>query len=100
MKEAIEKLVAEELARANAKFSPFNSRHEGAAVIREEIEEAEIELQNLQIKHNIFWQYVKHKGEPAERHYVKQMRHISARLAEEAIQVAAMCDKYMPLLEG
>lgn len=100
MKESIEKLIAEELQKANAKFPPFASRHEGAAVIREEIEEAEQELQNLQTNHNIFWQYIKRKGEPGECHYLAKMREKAINLTEEAIQVAAMCDKYMPLIKG
>ena len=33
-------LVKKELARARTKFSPYNSPHEGYAVIKEELDEA------------------------------------------------------------
>ena len=99
MRESIEKLIAEELQKANTKFPPFASRHEGAAVIREGIDESEQELHGLMTHHGLFWHYIKVKGEPGEMHDLVKMRERAIRLAEEAIQVAAMCDKYMPLLE-
>ena len=40
IKEALEPIVVEELARANEKFPQFASGHEGYAVIKEEVEEA------------------------------------------------------------
>lgn len=39
LKEAVEKAVMDELQRANASFPLFNSKHEGYAVIKEELEE-------------------------------------------------------------
>jgi len=61
--------VEEELGRAQDKFSPFNSAHEGYAVILEELDE--------------LWQEVKDKtGEPH-------------KMREEAIQVAAMAVRFV-----
>lgn len=61
--------VERELGRAQDKFPPFNSAHEGYAVILEELDE--------------LWQEVKDKaGQP---HKVR----------EEAIQVAAMAVRFI-----
>lgn len=56
-----------ELAEAQAKFPPFNSAHEGYAVLKEEVDE--------------LWQEVKH----GSRH----------RQREEATQVAAMAVRFL-----
>lgn len=100
MKDKIEQLIAAELKSANEKFPPFASRHEGAAVLLEEVEEACQEVEALGSHYNMFWLYVKVKGEPGELHDLVKMREKAVRLAGEAIQVAAMCDKYLPLLES
>ena len=59
--------VTDELARARSKFKPFNSAHEGYAVILEELDE--------------LWDVVKLRHDSPER---------TAKMREEAIQVAAM----------
>lgn len=58
--------VAKELARAEEKFAPFNSAHEGYAIIKEELDE--------------LWAEVMKKKDKRSR---KKMR-------REAIQIAAM----------
>ena len=63
--------VLQELARARKTFPPFNSAHEGYAVILEEVEE---------LKAEVFWK----KGEERKR---------LARA--EAIQVAAMAIRFI-----
>ena len=42
--EDVEKLAAEEMNRANLVHPPFHSRHEGVAVIEEEVRECEKEM--------------------------------------------------------
>lgn len=61
--------VANEVARAMSKFPPFNSSHEGWAVIKEEVDE--------------LWEEVREN----------RGRELSAR--EEAIQIAAMAIRYV-----
>lgn len=61
--------VTTELHRARSKFAPFNSAHEGYAVILEELDELWLEV----------------KANPPD---VAQMR-------EEAIQVAAMAMRFV-----
>jgi hypothetical protein len=72
--------VSAELDRARSKFAPFNSAHEGYAVLAEEVDE--------------LWQEVRGHRDRAN---VERMR-------EEAIQIAAMalrfigdvCDPVLP----
>jgi hypothetical protein len=65
--------VADEVERAEAKFAPFNSGHEGYAVIKEELDE--------------LWEHV--KGNTA----------YSVEAYNEAKQVAAMGIRYMRMIE-
>lgn len=51
----IEKLVKRELAEANAEHPQFHSDHEAWAVIKEEIEECEEEMQRIQYKFQDMW---------------------------------------------
>jgi len=67
-REAIEK-VLEELHHANAKYGKFSSKHEGYAIIREELEE--------------LWEEIKSKNSNP------------SSLQEEARQVAAMAIQFM-----
>ena len=62
-----------ELLRAQARFEPFASTHEGFALIHEEVDE--------------LWDAVKSNESPE-------------RLAAEAIQVAAMALRFITDLEG
>lgn len=66
--DSIDKIRAE-LLRANKKFPPFNSGHEGYAVLLEEVEE---------LKENVFW-----SGGDLDA------------MEEEAAQVGAMAAKLM-----
>lgn len=86
-------LVKKELAEANKHFPPFNSPHEGWAVIREELQEVEAEHYVLnQWVENRLWNQVK-----ANRHIpkenLKEMQYHAVRVAVEAIQLAAMICK-------
>lgn len=66
--------VAAELARAEAKFTPFNSAHEGYAVILEEVEE--------------LWLDVRTKGTSLEK------------MRAEAVQIAAMGVRFMKFCDS
>lgn len=92
----IEKLINDELQSANKKFPLFSSWHEAYAVILEEVEEAQREMEMLaDAKLPRFWNRVKNKHvSPAS--YAGDMGEIrgyAVRAIEELIQVAAMCDK-------
>lgn len=95
MKEIIEQMAAEELARANQTFPMFASWHEAYAVLAEEIEEAEHEMKSITVSKEIYWATVKAKlsTDKVRRLAVRDIRDSAIKGVEELIQVIAMCDK-------
>lgn len=84
-------LADEELKMANEQYPLFASNHEGAAVILEEVEEADDEMMRIKYYNGLLWNDVKEDedvGEDAE-----DVKKHAIRCACECIQVAAMCDK-------
>lgn len=96
MKELIEKvkvLAVEELKNANTKFPMFRSTHEGYAIIKEEIEESEEELDWINSWFKQSWMLIKqNKNVIDEMVAIKQH---AINLAAESIQVAAMAQKFI-----
>ena len=94
VKQDVEKLVQKELESANQRFSMFRSDHEGAAVILEKIEEAHSEMLDMELHYKSLWQTVKENfintGSYAELFFDDAIN-----LACEAIQVAAMAQKFI-----
>lgn len=88
-------LVEKELAAANERFPQFHSAHEGWSVIQEEIEECEYELTAIYEEQKRTWDAIRGNGDP--RDYVFLMMACAKNLACEAIQVAAMCRKFMEM---
>ena len=93
VKEDVEKLVQKELESANQRFPMFRSPHEGVAVIREEIDEVEDALKRVNGAYTELWSAVKNNSR--EMRWAYQMNRWAINLAVEAIQVAAMGQKYM-----
>ena len=94
IKSDVEKLVQKELGAANQKFPVFHSDYEGAAVIFEEIEECKQEIENLEIQFEVLWSYVKADNKISVI-TSKRLKLAAANLACEAIQVAAMAQKFI-----
>ena len=91
---AIEPLIVEELARANEQFPQFHSPHEGWAVICEEVDEAKREMNGVEVSNNSLKRDVFCDYDTWAKIHIESMRKAAVALAAEAIQVAAMCDKY------
>lgn len=94
----IDDLVFKELNSANQQFPLFQSPHEGYGVIKEEIEEV---MDDMNVLLEVFanaWSGIK-KNEPVFPQ-MKIAKELAKQVAIEAIQVAAMCDKYSMSLEG
>ena len=89
----VEKLVQKELESASQKFPVFHSDYEGAAVIFEEIEESEKELKSIQNVFDELWYTV--KSNESSEPWVSRIRTYSINLVCEAIQVAAMAQKFI-----
>lgn len=93
----VQSVVGEELNRTYLEYGnkDFNSLHEGYAVLKEEIEEAEEELQRINGKFNAVWGAVRRDEFPKES--IHLLKHHAELLACEAIQVAAVAQKFMKL---
>lgn len=90
----VEELSKDELDRANKWFPLFHSRHEGYAVLSEEVWESNIELKSL------YYYYANLKvavftdiESDTMKSDVKGLMKSAIRGAAELIQVAAMCQK-------
>lgn len=93
VKEDVEKLVQKELESANQRFPMFRSDHEGAAVIFEVIEECEQELNDVKEAFSAIWVSVKQNVSANE--LIEKILRDSISTACEAIQVAAMAQKFI-----
>ena len=82
-------LIAEELERANAEHPLFASRHEGYAVLLEEVEELQQEQEWLADNVDHMWKLIKKD----QKITYKVLRDCIRRLIAEAVQVGAMIDK-------
>ena len=107
MKKLKEEMVVsanKELNRANERFPLFQSKHEGAAVIYEELEESKEALEALETSFKCLWDDVRGKETPC---FLKEditplkLADMALDLACEAVQTAAMHMKYeMSLAPG
>lgn len=92
----VEKLVDKELESANQRFPMFRSDHEGAAVICEEIQEAEQDLKMAKSLFEDLWNAVKRNESPNFlANQLLRLNGVAIRLSCEAIQVAAMAQKFI-----
>lgn len=91
----VREVMDNELTRANSQFPLFNSKHEGIGVIREEMHEANVEIECLKdMEHEL--EVAVFKDKPIrELHSIARQGCISAiEAACELIQTAAMFDKF------
>ena len=91
VKEQVSALVTRELFFANQKHPMFCSPHEGAAVIREELEEAQEAINAAAGMYQALWIKVKHDEDTYKIAELLRMRAEAA--ACECIQLAAMAQK-------
>ena len=93
--EHVQDLIVFELERARAKFTkPTNSSHEGFAVLKEEIDELDEEMDLLRVMNDVLWKNVKTDNLDKQRETLEEMRIVTVRILKEAIQVGAMIDKF------
>lgn len=92
---SIEQLVEDELRLAQARFSPFNSSHEGWAVIKEEFEELKEMVVELEGDLNKLWQGVRRDDYGSQQAAVTAMSNKTLKTIKEAVQVAAMVRRFI-----
>ena len=90
-------LVDKELAAANERFPQFHSAHEGYAVIQEEADELKEATDKVIGRMVSLWSRVKYGNDP-ER-LLQMISEDAVNAACEAIQVAAMCKKFLEMEE-
>ena len=89
-------VIKKELEAANKKFPAFNSRHEGYAVILEEIEETHAAFNNTKALVERIWWLTKGNSEKTEyKKLVEDATKAAREMAAEAIQTAAMLQKLL-----
>ena len=91
----VSELVEKEYGRAGARFGLTNhSDHESYAIMLEELEEAQADVESLEKQMQIFWLFVKNNDSADYKHERLMAVQRSALLAAcEFIQVAAMAKK-------
>lgn len=94
LRKAVQTLAWEELQRASKIHPPFADPHHGYAVIKEEIEECENEMNALNAQLNCMWNEIKNDAYKNSSR-AKHIKLTAVQLALEAIQVAAMAQKIM-----
>lgn len=88
-------LATEEMIRANKEHPLFHSDHEALGVIGEEVNEATIEKDRIEVAFKNFRTSVYSDREDWKKaDDIKDLRKAAVLCACEAIQTVAMCDKY------
>lgn len=90
-------LVDKELAAANKRFPQFHSAHEGYAVIQEEVDELKEEVNRIDGRITCLRSMVRFNNSCEE--LVSRIYDDAINAACEAIQVAAMCRKFLEMEE-
>lgn len=73
----------------------YNTPHEGYAVLSEEVEEAGDWLQKINNNRAYIWAVIKGNHFDKAPEAIQEMREYAVELAKEAVQVAAVCDKFL-----
>lgn len=94
--EEVQALFDKELKKANKESPQFHSAHEGYAVLLEEVEEAKEALSNLDFYTERIWSIV--KKDDCLTVSLQGAKMFASSLVQEAIQVGAMCDKFLDFL--
>lgn len=95
--EDVKLLVEKELESANERFPQFHSEHEGWAIITEEAEELREECDSIELAMDQLWHRIRDGIQTAQ--YVPLVEQYAVAAACEAVQVAAMAQKYLDMLE-
>lgn len=85
-------LVRDELNAANLKFPLFSSPHEGYAVIKEEVEEAMEDANEVVENLEVLWSIIRENE--AEMEAIDYIKDYAMYAVAEFVQVVAMCEKY------
>lgn len=92
-KEKVKKAIEDETRGAIECWGEtYSSMHEGYAVLKEEVEEAEECSKIINNKLDMLWNCIK-RGNGDKAFIVSEIRGYAEQMALEAIQIAAVCNK-------
>lgn len=94
MMSVIEKTINSELEHARSKFPDMNSGHEGYAIILEEAEELQQEVDRFKTFNQGLWTSIKENNIYNQKENINSMMDTIKKVIKEAIQVGAMCKRY------
>ena len=77
----------------------YASEHEAYAVLKEEIEEAADDLEQINKDLAYLWALIKNNHINKGGGTISEARDYAAMLAQEAVQVAAVCERFMATIE-
>ena len=101
MSDKIKELITEELERAEGIHSPMHTGHEGYGIMLEEIEELIDEISELSDHFDELWDNIKADNVAGQTIWIQELRTRSEKAITEAIQFAAMVERYeKDVLEG
>ena len=95
--EEVQALFDKELKKANENNPQFHSEHEAYAVLLEEVEESNDVWYRLRGFVEDIWTFNAKKNETTSQ-YVEATKKFTIELIKEALQVGAMCDKFLDFL--
>jgi hypothetical protein len=99
-KDAIELAVGFEYNNITTKYGDkYASEHEAYAVLKEEIEEAADDLDQLNKDLAYLWALIKNNHIKNGNGTISEARDYAEMLAQEAVQVAAVCERFMATIE-
>ena len=98
--ESIEQAVAYELQNIVRKYGPtYASQHEAYAVLKEEIEEAAEDMEQINRDLAYLWALIKNNHIKKGREALEETKQYAIALAEEATQVAAVCERFLETIK-
>ena len=99
-KEAIELAINFEHNNITTKYGEvYASEHEAYAVLKEEIEEAADDLDQLNKDLAYLWALVKNNHIKNGNGTISEARDYAEMLAQEAVQVAAVCERFLETIK-
>ncbi len=93
-------MAHDESQRGIAQYGPAASAHEGYALIKEELEEAQNEFRRVEQRLEGLWASIKGNDVSVYPHYLNQIRQNAILAACEMIQVAAMAEKTLGIAQN